>query len=77
MQNTLENFKDKLHGASPSILWSGSGNHFLQPLCADIVLEMENVFAEFVESSRKLMQYVEKLVLTNLNTFALMIRVKL
>jgi len=72
MQNTL-NFKDKLHGASPSILWSGSGNHFLQPLCADIVLEMENVFAEFVESSRN----VEKLVLTNLNTFALMIRVKL
>ena len=38
VQNTLQNFKDKLHGANPSVLWSGGGNHpFLQPLCADTV----------------------------------------
>jgi len=65
MQNTLENFKDKLDGASPSVLWSCGGNHFLQPLCVGIVLEMESVFAEFVEPSRKLMQYLEKLVTDN------------
>jgi hypothetical protein len=65
VQNTLQNFKDKLHGANPSVLWSGGGNHFLQPLCADIVLETESVFTEFVEPSRKLMQYAEKLVTDN------------
>lgn len=41
---------------------SGGGYHFLQPLYADLVLEMESVFAEFVEPSRKLMQYAEKMV---------------
>jgi hypothetical protein len=65
VQNTLQNFKDKLHGANPSVLWSGGGNHFLQPLYADIALEMECVFAEFIEPSRKLMQYAEKLVTDN------------
>jgi hypothetical protein len=65
VQNTLQNFKDKLHGANPTILWSGGGNHFLQPLYADIILETESVFAEFVEPSRKLMQYAEKLVTYN------------
>jgi hypothetical protein len=65
VQNTLQNFKDKLHGANPTILWSGGGYHFLQPLCADIVLETESVFAEFVEPSGKLMQYAEKLVTEN------------
>jgi len=63
--NTVENFKVKLHGANPTILWSGGGYHFLQPLHADIVLEMESVFAEFAEPSRKLMQYAEKLVTEN------------
>lgn len=51
MQNTLQNFKGKLYGGSPSVLWSGSGYHFLQPIYSDIVLEMESVFAEFVEPS--------------------------
>lgn len=65
LQRTMQNFKDRLHGANPSILWSGGGYHLLQPLDADIVLEMESVFAEFVEPSRKLMQYAEKLVTDN------------
>jgi hypothetical protein len=34
-------------------------------MLADIVLEMESVFAEFAEPSRKLMQYAEKLVTDN------------
>jgi hypothetical protein len=65
MQNTLQNFKDKVHGANPSVLWSGGGYHFLQPLYADFILEKESVFAEFAEPSRKLMQYAEKLVTDN------------
>src|SRR5215469_4791041 len=65
MHNTVDNFRVKLHGAKPTILWSGGGNHFLQPMLADIVLESESVFAEFVEPSRKLMQYLEKLVTDN------------
>ncbi|MFY9795988.1 MAG: hypothetical protein WA323_07265 [Candidatus Nitrosopolaris sp.] len=35
-QNTLQNFKDKLHGANPTVLWSGGGYHLLQPLDANI-----------------------------------------
>src|SRR5215467_189676 len=65
MHSTVDSFKVKLHGVKPTILWSGGGNHFLQPMLADIVLEIESVFAEFVESSRKLMQYLEKLVTDN------------
>ncbi|MGB8935997.1 MAG: hypothetical protein WCC17_12915 [Candidatus Nitrosopolaris sp.] len=37
----------------------------LQPILADIVLEMESVFIVFAEPSRKLMQYAEKLVTDN------------
>ena len=62
---TLQNFKDKLHGANPTVLWSGGGYHLLQPLDADIVLEMEGIFAEFDEPSRNLMRYAEKLVTDN------------
>lgn len=62
---TLRNFKNKLHGATPNVLWSGGGYHFIQPLDADIVLEMESVFSEFAEPSRKLMQYAERLVTDN------------
>jgi hypothetical protein len=65
MHNTLENFRVKLHGAKPTILWSGRGYHFLQPMYADMALETESVFAEFSEPSRKLMQYAEKLVTDN------------
>jgi hypothetical protein len=65
MQITLQNFNNKLHGANPTILWSGGGYHFLQPMYADVLLEMESVFMEFVEPSRKLMQYAEKLVTDN------------
>ncbi|MGB6528533.1 MAG: hypothetical protein WBF33_10540 [Candidatus Nitrosopolaris sp.] len=65
MKSTSQNFKDKFHGANPTILWSGGGYHFLQPMYADVILENESVFAEFVEPSRRLMQYAEKLVTDN------------
>jgi len=52
-------------------LWSGGGYQIFQPLDADIVLEDQNIFKEFVslkafdnkfEPSRKLMQYAEMLM---------------
>lgn len=46
LESTVQNFRDKLHGANPSILWSGGGYYLLQPTLADIVL---------LELSRKLM----------------------
>jgi hypothetical protein len=65
LQDTLKNFRDKLHGANPSVLWSGGGYHLLQPLDADIILEMENIFANFNEPSRGFMRYAEKLMTDN------------
>jgi hypothetical protein len=62
LQQTLENFKVKLHGASPTVLWSGGGYHILQPLDADIVLEMESIFNKFNEPSRGLVRYAERLM---------------
>ncbi len=56
--------QDKLHGANPSVLWSGGGYRILQPLDADVdvILEMESIFAKFHEPSRGLMRYAEKLM---------------
>jgi len=62
LRNTLQNFKDKLHGAIPTVLWSGGGFHLLQPLDADIVLETESIFKRFDKPSMKLMRYAEKLM---------------
>jgi len=47
--HTLKNFKDKLHDANPTVLWSGGGYHLLQPLHANVILEMESIFAKFHE----------------------------
>jgi hypothetical protein len=65
LQDTLNNFRNKLHGANPTVLWSGYGYHILQPLDADVILEMESVFANFHEPSRGLMRYAEKLMTDN------------
>jgi hypothetical protein len=65
LQHTLKNFKDKLRGANPTVLWSGGGYHILQPLDADVILEMESIFSELHEPSRNLMRYAEKLMTDN------------
>jgi hypothetical protein len=59
LHQTLENFKVKLHGAMPTVLWSGGGYHPLQPLDSDVILEMESIFSRFSEPSRKLMRFAE------------------
>src|SRR5215469_16746042 len=60
LQQTLENFKVKLHGANPTVLSSGGGFHLPQPLDSDIILEMESIFAKFKEPSRNLLRYIER-----------------
>jgi len=65
LENTLQNFNNKLHGAKPTVLWSGGGYHLLQPLDADVILEMESIFSEFDKPSINFMRYVERLMTDN------------
>jgi len=64
LQQTLQNYETRLHGAKPTVLWTGGGYHLLQPLDADIVLETQNIFKEFIsfKPSRELMRYAEMLM---------------
>lgn len=62
LQQTLQNFDIKLKRAKPTILWTGGGYQLLQSLDADIVLETLDIFKEFEEPSRRLMQYAEMLM---------------
>jgi len=61
LQQSLKNYETKLHGAKPTVLWTGGGYHLLQSLDADIVLDMQNLFKEFIDfkPSRELMRYAE------------------
>jgi hypothetical protein len=64
LAKTLQNFDSKLRGAKPTAIFTGGDYHLLQPLDADIVLEMQDIFKEFIpfEPSRRLMQYAEMLM---------------
>ena len=64
LQQSLQNYETNLHGAKPTVLWTGGGYHLLQSLDADIVLETQNIFKEFIafNPSRELMRYAEMLL---------------
>src|SRR5215831_1321953 len=64
LQQSLQNYETNLHGAKPTVLWTGGGYHLLQSLDADIVLETQNIFKEFIafNPSRGLMRYAEMLM---------------
>jgi hypothetical protein len=64
LQQALQNYYIKLHGAKPTVLWTGGGYHLLQTLDADIVLETQDIFKEFIsfKPSRELMRYAEMLM---------------
>jgi hypothetical protein len=68
LQQTLQNFGSKLKGAKPTVIFTGGGYHLLQSLDADIVLEEQPIFKEFIsfEPSRKLMQYAEMKLTNNM-----------
>jgi hypothetical protein len=57
--NTLRNIKEKLDAAYPTVLWSGNGYHIYLPIRA-IILELESVFEEFEQPSRKFLRFAEQ-----------------
>ena len=58
---TLNNMKDKLNNAYPTVIWSGHGYHIYLPVEA-FVLEEESIFAKFDQPSRKFIQFAEQLL---------------
>jgi hypothetical protein len=55
----LKNIDEKLDSAFPSVLWSGNGYHIYLPIKA-FILELESVFAEFEQPSRKFLRFAER-----------------
>jgi hypothetical protein len=64
LSNVLKNIKDKFGGAQPTIIWSGNGYHIYLPIQA-FILELESVFAEFEEPSKKFLRFSEKILANN------------
>jgi Primase X len=65
VQMTVKNFREKLDGASPTIIHSGNGYHFIQPV-EGVVLETESIFAELCENpSNKFHRFAEKFLTNN------------
>lgn len=64
IRRTIQNFNEKLHGAFPTIIHSGRGIHFIQPVDGPI-LEQYDVFAKLCEDpSNKFHRFAERF-LTN------------
>ncbi|MGC1931720.1 MAG: hypothetical protein WA667_22350 [Candidatus Nitrosopolaris sp.] len=59
----LKNIEEKFRGAQPTVIWSGNGYHIYLPIQA-FVLELESVFAEYEQPSKKFLRFSEK-ILTN------------
>ncbi|MGB6455369.1 MAG: hypothetical protein WBH47_12885, partial [Streptosporangiaceae bacterium] len=59
----LKNIEEKFRGAQPTVIWSGNGYHIYLPIQA-FILELENVFAEYEQPSKKFLRFSEK-ILTN------------
>jgi len=59
LNKTLENIKEKLDNAHPTVLWSGGGYHVIQPTKA-FLLEDYDVFESFEQPSRKFLQFAEQ-----------------
>jgi hypothetical protein len=56
---TLRNFRDKLAGANPTVLWSGNGYHIYQPIDA-FILEEYDIFSQFVSPPKRFLKFVEQ-----------------
>ena len=64
LMNVLKNIKEKFNGAQATVIWSGNGYHIYLPIQA-FVLELESVFADFEEPSRKFLRFSEKMLTNN------------
>jgi Primase X len=61
LRNVLKNIKEKFNGAQATVIWSGNGYHIYLPIQSSI-LELESVFAEFEEPSKKFLRFSEKML---------------
>jgi hypothetical protein len=64
LKNTLKNIKEKIHAAYPTILRSGNGYHIYLPIGA-FILELEGVFKDFEQPSRKFLRWAEQYLSNN------------
>jgi hypothetical protein len=60
----LKNIKEKINGAQATATWSCIGYHIYLPI-QDIILELESVFAEFEQPSKKFLRFSEKMLTNN------------
>jgi hypothetical protein len=63
-RNLLKNIKKKFNGTQPSVIWSGNGYHIYLPIKA-FILELESVFADFEQPSRKFLRFAEQYLSNN------------
>jgi hypothetical protein len=63
LNGTLHNIRDR-PGGFPTVIWSGHGYHIYLPVKA-FVLEEENEFAKFEQSSRRFIQFAEQYLSNN------------
>jgi hypothetical protein len=64
-KKTLKFIKEKLGvNVSPSVLWTGNGYHVYLPVSVPI-LELESIFAEFEEPSRRFIRWTEQFLTNN------------
>jgi hypothetical protein len=60
----LKNIEEKFRGAQPTVVWSGNGYHIYLPIQA-FILELERVFAEYEQPSKKFLRFSEKMLTNN------------
>jgi hypothetical protein len=63
LRNVLKNIK-KLNGAEATVIWSGNGYHIYLPIKA-FILELESVFADFEQPSKKFLRFAEQFLSDN------------
>ncbi|MGC2570726.1 MAG: DNA primase noncatalytic subunit PriX [Candidatus Nitrosopolaris sp.] len=61
LRNVLKNIKEKFNGAQATVIRSGNGYHIYLPIQA-FILELESVFSEFEEPSKKFLRFSEKML---------------
>ena len=65
LKRTLNFIREKLgDNVSPTVLWTGNGYHIYLPVTA-FILELESLFADFENPSRKFIRWAEQFLTNN------------
>ncbi|MFZ0510272.1 MAG: DNA primase noncatalytic subunit PriX [Candidatus Nitrosopolaris sp.] len=64
LTSVLKNINEKFKGVQPTVIWSGNGYHIYLPIQA-FILELERVFAEYEQPSKKFLRFSEKMLTNN------------